>query len=71
MLLLKKWQHLRQGKNSVEDYYQELQTAMIRCGIVEENEPMLAHFMGGLNREIQTILEYKEYTNIIRLFHLP
>ena len=31
---------------------------------------MLAPFMGGLNREIQTILEYKEYTNITRLFHL-
>ena len=43
---------------------------MIRCGIVEENEAMLARFMGGLNREIQTILEYKEYTNMTRLFHL-
>ena len=31
---------------------------------------MLARFMGGLNRDIQTILEYKEYTNITRLFHL-
>ena len=31
---------------------------------------MLARFMGGLNIEIQTILEYKEYTNITRLFHL-
>ena len=31
---------------------------------------MLARFMSGLNREIQTILEYKEYTNITRLFHL-
>ena len=43
---------------------------MIRCGTVEDNEAMLARFMGGLNREIQTILEYKEYTNITRLFHL-
>ena len=43
---------------------------MIRCGIVEENEAMLACFMGGLNREIQPILEYKEYTNITHLFHL-
>ena len=42
---------------------------MIGCGIVEENEAMLARFLGGLNREIQTILEY-EYTNITRLFHL-
>ena len=31
---------------------------------------MLARFMGGLNREIRTILEYKEYTNITCLFHL-
>ena len=52
-------QRLRQGKNSVEEYYQELQTGMIRCGIIEDNKAMLAHFMGGLNREIQTILEYK------------
>ena len=58
------------SKNSVEEYYQELQTGMIRCGIVEDNEAMLACFMGGLNREIQTILEYKDYTNITHLFHL-
>ena len=37
---------------------------------VEENEAMLARFMGELNRVVQTILEYKEYTNITRLFHL-
>ena len=57
--LLQKLQRLRQGKNSVEEYYQELQTGMIRCGIVEENEAMLARFLGGLNREIQTILDYR------------
>ena len=43
---------------------------MIRCGIIEENEAMLARFLGGLNREIRTILEYNEYNNISRLFHL-
>ena len=68
--LLQKLQRLRQGKNSVEEYYQELQTGLIRCGIFEDNEAMLARFMGGLNREIQTILEYKEYNNITCLFHL-
>ena len=35
--LLQKLQHLRQGKNSIEEYYQELQTGMIRCGIVDED----------------------------------
>ena len=68
--LLQKLQRLRQGQNSVEEYYQELQTGMIRCGIVEDNEAMHARIMGGLNREIQTILEYKEYNNITHLFHL-
>ena len=68
--LLQKLQRLRQGKKSVEEYYQQLQTGLIRCGIVEENQAMLACFMGGLNKEIQTILEYKDYNNITRLFHL-
>src|SRR3954468_8720992 len=68
--LLQKLQRLRHGKNYVEEYYQELQTGLIRCGIVEENESMLARFLGGLNREIQTILDYKDYNNITRLFHL-
>src|SRR4051812_22209676 len=31
---------------------------------------MLARFLGGLNREIQTILDYKDYNNITRLIHL-
>jgi hypothetical protein len=43
---------------------------MIRCGIVEDNEAMLACFFGGLNKEIQHILDYKEYNTITRLFHL-
>jgi hypothetical protein len=43
---------------------------MLRCGIEEGNEAQLALLMGGLNREIQTILEYKDYNNITHLFHL-
>jgi hypothetical protein len=41
-----------QGKNSIQDYYQELQTGMIHCGILEDNKAMLARFFGGLNKEI-------------------
>jgi hypothetical protein len=50
--LLKKLARLEQGKNSVQEYYQELQTGMIRCGIVKDKEAMLARFFGGLNKEI-------------------
>jgi hypothetical protein len=30
----------------------------------------MAGFLGGLNHEIQDVLDYKEYTNITHLFHL-
>ena len=68
--LLNKLQLLRQGTKSVEEYYQELQMGMFRCKIEEDEEPAMARFYGGLNREIQDILSYKDYTNITRLFHL-
>ena len=68
--LLNKLQQLRQGAKSVEEYYQELQMGMLRCNLDEDEEPAMARFLGGLNREIQDILAYKEYTNVTRLFHL-
>ena len=68
--ILRKLTRFDQGTNSVEEYYQKLQTGMIRCGIVEDNEALLARFFGGLNQDIRDILEYKEYTTITRLFHL-
>ena len=42
--LLKRLSRLEQGKNYVEDYYQELQTGMIRAGIEEDNEQIMARF---------------------------
>jgi hypothetical protein len=68
--LLHKLQQLRQGTRSVEEYYQELQMGMLCCNLVEGEEPALARFLGGLNREIQDILAYKDYTNVTCLFHL-
>ena len=68
--LLHKLQQLRQGSKSVEEYYQELQMGMLRCNLEEQEEPDMARFLGGLNREIQDILAYKEYNNVTYLFHL-
>jgi hypothetical protein len=41
---------------------------MIRCGILEEPNTAMAHFRGGLNCEIQDILDYKEYADMTQLF---
>jgi hypothetical protein len=66
--LLNKMQRFQQGSQSVEDYYQELQKGMIRCGIFEEPDAAMARFRGGLNCEIQDILDYKEYADMTQLF---
>jgi hypothetical protein len=47
----------QQGAQFVEDYYQELQEGMIRCGILEEPDAAMACFRRGLNCEIQDILD--------------
>jgi hypothetical protein len=41
---------------------------MIRFGLVESGDSAMAHFRGGLNREIQDILDYKDYFDITILF---
>ena len=55
---------------SVQEYYQELQKGMLRCGVVEDPEDQMVRFYGGLRREIHDIVDYKEYHSIQRLFHL-
>jgi hypothetical protein len=61
---LNKMQRFKQGSQSVEDYYQELQKGMIHCGIMEEHDAAMVRFRGDLNCEIQDILDYKEYADM-------
>jgi hypothetical protein len=42
---------------------------MLRCNLEEREDAAMARFLASLNREIQDILEYKDYANITRLFH--
>jgi hypothetical protein len=60
---------LKQDNKSIEDYYQELQTGLLYCGLNETEDAMMARCLGGLNHEIQDILDYKEYNSITHLFH--
>jgi hypothetical protein len=65
-----KLQRLDHGSMTVQEYYQELQKGMLRCGIVEDTKDKMAHFYGGLRSEIQDIIDYKEYTTVNCLFEL-
>ena len=55
--------NLKQGDKGVEAYYQELLIGLARCGINEDDADASARFFGGLNHDIQNILDYKEWRN--------
>ena len=66
--LRNKLQHLEQGEKSVQDYYVELQKGLMRCGIVEGLEDSICHFYSGLRRDVQDIVDYKEFHTVNQLF---
>ena len=43
---------------------------LARCDIHENDQDLYARFMGGLNCDIQDILDYKEWTRFSQLYHL-
>ena len=66
--LRKKLMRLEQGDKSVQDYYGELQKGLMRCSVVEGNEDAICCFYSGLRREIQDIVDYKEFNTVKQLF---
>ena len=48
--LYQKLQSLTQGNRSVEDYYKEMEIAMIQSNVEEDREATMATFLVGLNR---------------------
>ncbi|RDX84898.1 hypothetical protein CR513_33980, partial [Mucuna pruriens] len=67
--LLRKLQSLIEGSMSVEDYYKEMEIAMIRANVEEDREATMARFIGGLKKEIADVVELQHYMEIEDLLH--
>lgn len=67
--LHRKLQGLVQGFMSVEDYYKEMEIAMIRANIDEDREATMARFIGSLNKEIADVVDLQHYVEIEELLH--
>jgi hypothetical protein len=52
----------------MQDYYGELHKGLMRCSIVEETEDSIVCFYSGSRREIQDIVDYKEFNTVNQLF---
>ena len=62
--LYQKLQGLSQGTKSVDEYYKEMELAMMRADIDENEEATMARFMGGLQRDIAHLVELHHYNDI-------
>ncbi|XP_045821849.1 uncharacterized protein LOC123914712 [Trifolium pratense] len=67
--LYRKLQTLTQGSMSVEDYYKEMEIAMIKANIEEDREATMARFIAGLNKEIADVVELQYYVEMEDLLH--
>ncbi|KAM7507219.1 hypothetical protein LguiA_017672 [Lonicera macranthoides] len=67
--LYQKLQGLTQGNRSVDEYYKEMEVAMIRAKVDENREATMARFLSGLNREIANAVELQPYVEIEDMVH--
>ena len=67
--LYQKLQRLIQGSKSVNEYYKEMEVAMIRANVEEDREATMARFLHGLNREIVDIVEMQHYVELTDMVH--
>jgi hypothetical protein len=67
--LFDKLQNLKQGSLFVDEYYKEMEKAMLRDNVYEDQEQSISRFMSGLHRNIQRIVEFQPYHNLIELVH--
>ncbi|KAA3480713.1 mutant gag-pol polyprotein [Gossypium australe] len=68
--LYKHLQSLTQGNRSVEDYYKEMEVAMIRANIEEDRDAIMARFLVGLNCDITNIIELQHYLKVMGMVHM-
>ncbi|GKV43115.1 hypothetical protein SLEP1_g50449 [Rubroshorea leprosula] len=68
--LYKELQGLRKGHRSVEEYYQEMEKAMIRANVEEDREATMVRFLQGLNPNIHDRVEMQHYVELEDRVHM-
>uniref|UniRef100_A0A2N9ETU2 Retrotransposon gag domain-containing protein n=1 Tax=Fagus sylvatica TaxID=28930 RepID=A0A2N9ETU2_FAGSY len=55
---------------SVDDYYKEMEIALIRANVEEDREATMARFLNGLNRDIANVVELQHYVELEDMVHM-
>ncbi|KAI3446953.1 hypothetical protein Pfo_003618 [Paulownia fortunei] len=61
----------RELYNNVDEYYKEMEAAMIRANVEEDREAIMARFLHSLNREIADVVEMQHYVELMDMVHKP
>ncbi|KAL0405169.1 UNVERIFIED_CONTAM: hypothetical protein Slati_3830800 [Sesamum latifolium] len=67
--LYQKLQTMTQDVKSVDEYYKEMEIAMIKANVEEDREATMARFLSGLNQEIANIVELQYYVEVEDMVH--
>ncbi|XP_019434209.1 PREDICTED: uncharacterized protein LOC109340897, partial [Lupinus angustifolius] len=59
-----KLQRLTQGTKSVDEYFKEMELALLRSNFHEDREATMARFLHGLNQDIQDVVELQPYVEL-------
>nr|XP_027093640.1 uncharacterized protein LOC113714042 [Coffea arabica] len=62
--LHRRLQSLTQGSLSVEDYYKEMEMAIMKADLREDGEATMARFLHGLRPEIAEVVEFQHYLDM-------
>ena len=54
----------------MDDYYKEMEIAMIRANVEEDREATMAKFLNGLNRDIANVVELQHYVELEDMVHM-
>ena len=62
--LYQKLQSLTQGSMCIDDYYKEMEIAMIRANVKKDKDTTMARFLNGLNQDIANVVELEDMVHM-------
>jgi len=67
--LLSKLQTLTQGSKSVKEYHRDMEMALIRANLHEDEDALIVRFLNRLNHDIRDIISLHNYLDLQELVH--
>ena len=54
----------------MDDYYKEMEIALIQANVEKDREATIARFLNGLNRDIANVVELQHYVELEDMVHM-